>query len=132
PLLAATGLGLYCIVRALEHSPRSRGSLIWWSLTGVPLGAAFSSKFTSIFLPVAVTIAVLWRPTLRERLREPGPYVACVIATLVFLPVLIWNSQHGWIAFVYQLRHGLAAPQGSALLAAWKHEGDFFGGQAAL
>jgi len=132
PLLAATGLGLYCIVRALEHPSRARGSLIWWSLAGLALGVAFSSKFTSIFLPVAVTIAVLWRPSLRERLREPGPYIACVIATIVFLPVLIWNSQHGWIAFVYQLRHGLAAPEGSALLAAWKHEGDFFGGQAAL
>jgi 4-amino-4-deoxy-L-arabinose transferase-like glycosyltransferase len=132
PLLAATGVGLYCIVRALEHAPRSRQSLGWWSLAGLALGAAFSSKFTSIFLPVAVTIAVVWRPSLRVRLREPGPYVACAIATLVFLPVLFWNSEHGWIAFVYQLRHGLSAPQGSALLAAWKHEGDFFGGQAAL
>ena len=27
PLLAATGVGLYCIVRALEHPPRSRASL---------------------------------------------------------------------------------------------------------
>lgn len=77
-------------------------------------------------------LAVIVRPSLRVRLREPGPYVACAIATLVFLPVLLWNSQHGWIAFVYQLRHGLAAPQGSALRAAWRHEGDFFGGQAAL
>ena len=132
PLLAATAVGLYCIVRALECPPRSRSSLLWWALTGLALGVAFSSKFTSIFLPVAVTLAVLLRPSLRARLAEPGPYVACAVATIVFLPVLRWNSQHDWIAFVYQLRHGLAAPQGSALLAAWKHEGDFFGGQAAL
>ncbi len=44
----------------------------------------------------------------------------------------LWNAQHGWISFVFQVRHGLSAPQGSALVAAWKHEGDFFGGQAAL
>src|SRR5207248_142109 len=59
-------------------------------------------------------------------------YVACVAATLVFLPVLYWNAHHGWVSFVYQLRHGLSAAQGSALRAAWRHEGDFFGGQAAL
>jgi hypothetical protein len=55
-----------------------------------------------------------------------------VIATVVFIPVLVWNSQHEWISFVFQLKHGLAKPEGSLLLAAWKHEGDLFGGQAGL
>ena len=132
PLLAATAVGLYCTVRALESSPGSRDSLAWWVLTGLSLGVAFSSKFTSIFLPVAVTLAIVARPSLRARLREPGPYVACAIATIVFLPVLLWNAQHEWIAFAYQVRHGLSASKGSALRAAWRHEGDFFGGQAAL
>lgn len=132
PVLAATALGLYCVVRALEHPVGSSGSLRWWTTTGLVLGAAFASKYTSIFLPVAVVLAILLRADLRARLREPGPYVACVVATLVFAPVLIWNSQHGWISFVFQLKHGLSAPKGSALLAAWKHEGDFFGGQAGL
>ena len=52
------------------------------------LGLAFASKYTSILLPLSLVVAVLVRPSLRERLREPGPYVACVLATLVFLPVL--------------------------------------------
>ncbi|MGH7618916.1 MAG: glycosyltransferase family 39 protein, partial [Gemmatimonadaceae bacterium] len=123
---------LYCIVRALGYAPRSRGSLAWWVAAGVALGIAFSSKYTSIFVPVGVVVAVLVHPTLRARLAEPGPYVACAVATIVFSPVLVWNARHGWMSFVYQVRHGLAAPQGSALVAAWKHEGDFFGGQAAL
>src|SRR5207249_3926922 len=42
------------------------------------------------------------------------------------------NARHDWISFVYQVRHGLSSTQGSALRAAWRHEGDFFGGQAAL
>jgi 4-amino-4-deoxy-L-arabinose transferase-like glycosyltransferase len=132
PLLAATALTLYSLLRALHEPLRSRSSFGWWIATGVALGAAFASKYTSIFLPVAVFIAVLIRPQLRARLREPGPYVACVVATVVFSPVLVWNAHHGWISFLYQVRHGLSAPQGSALVAAWKHEGDFFGGQAAL
>lgn len=132
PLLATTAISLYCLVRALHEPIRSRNSFLWWVATGAALGAAFASKYTSIFLPLAVFIAVLVRPRLRARLREPGPYVACVIATLVFSPVLIWNSHHQWISFLFQVRHGLSAPQGSALIAAWKHEGDFFGGQAGL
>lgn len=132
PLLATTALSLYCVVRALHEPVGSRYSFGWWVATGVALGAAFVSKYTSIFLPVGVVIAVLVRPKLRARLREPGPYVACLIATLVFSPVLVWNAHHYWVSFLYQVRHGLSAPQGSALLAAWKHEGDFFGGQAGL
>ena len=132
PLLAATALALYCLVRALEHPPRSRASLGWWAITGVALGAAFGAKYTSIFLPFAVVAAVIIHPALRPRLAEPGPYLACAIATLVFAPALAWNASHGWISFVHQIRHGLSAPAGSALVAAWKHEGDLFGGQAGL
>lgn len=132
PLLAATAVGLYCVVRALESDVSSPASLGWWALTGVALGLAFSSKYTSIFLPVGVVIAILSRGSLRRRLREPGPYVACVVATLVFAPVLVWNARHDWISFTFQLKHGLARPEGSALRAAWRHEGDFFGGQAGL
>jgi hypothetical protein len=132
PLLAATAVALYCLVRAVESPPNSSDSLGWWAITGVVLGLAFASKYTSIFLPVAAVIAILIRPDLRVRFREPGPYVACVLATIVFLPVLVWNSHHAWISFVFQIQHGLSQSQGSALLAAWKHLGDFFGGQAGL
>ena len=104
----------------------SSGSLRWWIATGVALGVAFSSKYTSILLPVAVVVAVVVRRELRARLREPGPYVACVVAALVFIPVLVWNANHGWISFVFQLRHGLSAPQGSALVGGVEARRRFF------
>jgi 4-amino-4-deoxy-L-arabinose transferase-like glycosyltransferase len=132
PLLAAISVALYCVVRMLESAPRSRDSLVWWIAAGVAIGIAFWSKYTSIFFPLAVVLAVVIHPALRVRLREPGPYVAVIVATIVFLPVLYWNSQHEWISFVYQIRHGLEAPSGSALKRAWRFEGDFFGGQAGL
>jgi 4-amino-4-deoxy-L-arabinose transferase-like glycosyltransferase len=132
PVLAAEAVALYCLVHALDSDVGSRGSFAWWTLTGFALGAAFASKYTSIFLPVGAVIAIATRGSLRARLREPGPYVACVIATLILMPVLRWNADHAWVSFLYQLRHGLAASEGSALRAAWRHEGDFFGGQAGL
>ena len=132
PLLAATAAGVYAVVRALQEPPGSRASLGWWTLTGVALGLAFCSKYTSILMPVGVVIAVLARPTLRVRLREPGPYVACVIATLVFLPVLRWNAAHEWLSFGFQIHHGLAPAGHRDLLAPLKRLGDLIGGQAGL
>jgi 4-amino-4-deoxy-L-arabinose transferase-like glycosyltransferase len=132
PLLAATAVALYCVVRALRHAPGSPPGFRWWLAAGLVLGLAFASKYTSIFVPIGVVVAMLARPDLRVRFREPGPYVATLLALVVFIPVLAWNSQHGWISIVHQVRHGLSAPRGSALRAAWRHEGDFFGGQAGL
>ena len=131
PLLATTALTLYAAVRALESDSGSRRSLGWWCAAGCGLGLAFSSKYTSILLPVGATIAFVWRSSLRARLREPGPYVACLVATLVFTPVLVWNASHEWVSFGFQLRHGLAAPRPD-LLAPFKRLGDLIGGQAGL
>ena len=85
-VLAATAVALYCLVRALEGDVGSRESLRWWMATGLALGVAFASKYTSIFLPLAILIAVLVRGDLRVRLREAGPYIACLLAALVFSP----------------------------------------------
>jgi 4-amino-4-deoxy-L-arabinose transferase-like glycosyltransferase len=132
PLLAFTAIGFYTITRALQSVPGSRDSLLWWVATGVALGLAFWSKYTSILLPLGVALAVIARAELRQRLREPGPYVACVVATIVFVPVLIWNSQHEWVSFTYQIRHGLGVPAAWTATAALKREGDYIGGQAVL
>lgn len=128
PLLMTAAAGLYCVVRALGCPPRSASSLRWWMAAGVALGLAFSSKYTSILLPVGVTIAVVTRRELRVRLREPGPYAACLAALIVFVPVLVWNSHHGWISFGFQIHHGLGAPTGSPL----GRELNLLGGQAGL
>lgn len=128
PLMAATGAGMYAVIRAVQSPLRSRASLGWWSLAGLALGAAFTSKYTSILLPIGVVVAIIASAHLRSRLREPGPYVACVIATLVFAPVLAWNAAHEWRSFTFQIEHGLGSHRGSALA----REGELLGGQAGL
>ncbi|MFL5614681.1 MAG: ArnT family glycosyltransferase [Gemmatimonadaceae bacterium] len=132
PLLATTALGVYAIVRAIQSPIGSRSSLCWWCASGVALGLAFSSKYTSILMPVGATVAILLRRSLRARLREPGPYVACVIATIVFLPVLRWNATHQWVSFGFQIHHGLAAAARKDAFAPLKRIGDLIGGQAGL
>jgi 4-amino-4-deoxy-L-arabinose transferase-like glycosyltransferase len=132
PLLATTAVGVYAVVRALQSVPASREALLWWIAAGVALGLSFCSKYTSILMPVGVAVAVLSRASLRARLREPGPYVACIVATLVFLPVLRWNAAHDWVSFGFQLHHGLAAPLRRNPLAPLQRFGDMIGGQAGL
>jgi len=132
PLLATVSLGVYGVVRAIQSPRGSRASLGWWCASGVALGLSFSSKYTSILMPVGVVVAILARGSLRGRLREPGPYLACVIATLVFLPVLRWNAGHDWVSFGFQVHHGLATSARRDLLAPLKRLGDMIGGQAGL
>src|SRR5205085_1121935 len=68
PLLATTAVSVYAVVRALQEASRSRASLGWWTVTGISLGLAFCSKYTSILMPAGVLIAVLSRASLRVRL----------------------------------------------------------------
>jgi 4-amino-4-deoxy-L-arabinose transferase-like glycosyltransferase len=128
PLMAFGAAALYLAARALRSPPRSQAALGWWCAAGVALGLSFASKYTAILLPATLAVAVLARPSLRVRLREPGPWIACLLATIVFLPVLRWNAAHDWISFRFQLQHGLGAPKGSAI----KRELDLVGGQLGL
>jgi 4-amino-4-deoxy-L-arabinose transferase-like glycosyltransferase len=128
PLLAAVSATMYALLRALGRPPRSRASIGWWCATGAALGLALCSKYTAVLFPLGVFIALLSRGDLRLRLKEPGPYIATVVAVLVFAPVIAWNARHDWISFAFQLRHGFGDAAGSPL----KRELEFIGGQLGL
>jgi len=124
PLLAATAVAWFALDRALDTD-----RLVWWAATGVALGVAGCSKYTAILLPALALLACLWRPTLRRRLRGPGPATAAVIALVVIAPVVWWNATHAWISILFQLHHGLVpAGHGSPLA----REGALIGGQLGL
>lgn len=128
PLLAVIAVTLVALTRALAAPPRSHASLGWWGAAGVMLGLGFSSKYTAVLLPLGVLVALLTRASLRRRLAEPGPYVATVVALIVFTPTILWNAHHQWISFTFQLHHGLGTPKGSAL----GRELSLVGGQLGL
>lgn len=109
PLLAALCWTLFALVRALGEAPGSGASTRWWTVAGLLIGLAMASKFTGVFVPLALLLAFAVHPPLRARFREPGPWIAVVVASSVMIPVLQWNAAHEWIAFRYQLGHGLGA-----------------------
>lgn len=129
PLLAAVAVTLAFVVRAVDPAAGPRDSLLSWCGAGVAIGVAMASKFTGVFVPMAAMLAMLAHPTLRAQLKRPGPYLAVLLASLVMLPVLLWNADHEWIAFRFQLGHGLGAVARGSW---WQRELELLGGQLGL
>ena len=89
---------IWALVRLAEsEDPR------WWLAAGVFVGLSLLSKFTVVmWLPAVAAFAMV--PDWRWRwLRSPYPYLAALIALVLFLPVLIWNAEHDWASFRFQL-----------------------------
>jgi 4-amino-4-deoxy-L-arabinose transferase-like glycosyltransferase len=86
----------------------------WWLAAGVFGGLALLAKFTVVLLlPAVLAFALI--PNWRGRwLRSPYPYVSVLIAFALFLPVVIWNAQHDWASFRFQLVRATATHQWSA------------------
>ena len=94
---------LWSLVRLHES-----GNPRWWLAAGVFAGLAMLSKFTAILLlPAVVAFALV--PDWRWRwLRSPWPPLAALLAVIVFLPVLIWNTGHDWASFRFQFVRAVA------------------------
>ena len=77
--------------------------LRWWLVAGVFGGFELLSKYIAIMLlPAIVAYAVVpsWR---RTQLSSPYPWLAALIAMIIFSPVLYWNAAHDWASFTFQL-----------------------------
>jgi len=73
-----------------------------WYLAGVGLGAAMLSKYTGVFVGFGALLAVIAHRPWRWHLRTPHPYLAGLLAAVMFLPVVVWNAQHDWASFRFQ------------------------------
>ncbi len=96
PLIFFWSLTLLLTTRALE-----RESWPAWIGVGLAAGLACQSKFLAFLLAPAVFLFMACSKPYRHWLRKPQPYVAALVALLVFLPFLIWNMMNGWPTFVF-------------------------------
>jgi 4-amino-4-deoxy-L-arabinose transferase-like glycosyltransferase len=88
---------IWALVRLAES-----GDGRWWLAAGVFGGCALLSKFTVVMLLPAVAAFMLVPDWRRRWLLSPYPWLAVLIAALLFSPVLIWNAQHDWASFKFQ------------------------------
>ena len=78
------------------------GSMAWWIVAGVAAGIALLSKYSGAFLAISGIVLLACEPAMRRQLRRPGPYVAVLVAAVVFLPVVVWNVNNHFESFRYQ------------------------------
>ena len=103
------------------------GDARWWLAAGVFAGLALLSKFTAVMLIPAVlafTLVPDWR---RRWLCSPYPWLAALMAVVLFLQVLIWNAGHDWASFRFQFVRATATHEWSL-----RTVGDFIGLQFGL
>jgi Dolichyl-phosphate-mannose-protein mannosyltransferase len=113
---------LWALVRLRES-----GDARWWLAAGLFAGLALLSKFTVVMLLPAV-VAFMLVPAWRRRwVLSPYPWLAALLAAVVFLPVLIWNAQHDWASFRFQFVRAVATHDLS-----FRTVGDFIGLQFGL
>ncbi|MBL8752877.1 MAG: glycosyltransferase family 39 protein [Planctomycetes bacterium] len=104
-----------------------RGALGWWLAAGLAAGLAMLAKYSAAFLLPSGVALLLADPMLRRQLRRPGPYLAVVLASLVFLPVVVWNVQNDFESFRFQTGERFAKGEFGPK---WLFE--FVGGQALV
>jgi 4-amino-4-deoxy-L-arabinose transferase-like glycosyltransferase len=93
-----------CLVYALH-----RGKLLWWLAAGLCAGLALFSKYSAILTMAGALPYLASSREHRHWLTRPAPYLAALIALLVFSPVLFWNATHGWVSFAFQGERAAAA-----------------------
>jgi hypothetical protein len=100
PLFAAL-LGMAaCLIPALRSDGPTAWS--WWLAAGICAGLALGCKYSAVLTLGGVVLFLATEPTSRHWLLRPHPYVAGLMALTVFVPVLVWNAEHGWISFLFQ------------------------------
>ncbi len=111
PLVVCWTLAMIAGWRAVQPG----GTTKQWLLAGLAAGLGFLCKYSALYLIVCWALFFLvWAPA-RVHLRKPGPYLAFLMLALCALPVIIWNSEHGWItlrhvAGIFLHRSGVAEP----------------------
>ena len=97
PLLFFWALIVYSLARLRETDHWK-----WWYLAGVALGFGLLSKYTAILIVPGIFIYVILSKTQKKWLLTIHPYLALIIAFLIFAPVIFWNYQHDWASFFFQ------------------------------
>ena len=81
---------------------RDREAWLWWLAAGACAGLALFSKYSAVLTIAGAGLYLLITPRDRRWLGHPAPYVAVLLAALIFSPVVVWNATHGWASFAFQ------------------------------
>ncbi len=98
---------IYFVARYLREQqlvmPSKARNLSDLYMIGLCAGLLLLSKYTGVILLAGLLLFILCVPSYRALLRNKHFYFALLLAAVIVSPILIWNEQHQWISFYYQL-----------------------------
>lgn len=97
PLLVGWVGAIWAVWRA-SRSGHGR----WWLLAGVFAGLGLLGKYSAVLLGPVLLLYLAATPSQRHWLRSPWPWLALLIAMVMFTPVLWWNAHNHWASFAFQ------------------------------
>lgn len=97
PLTLAWVMALYFFYRALVDAEKNA-----WYGVGLAMGLGMLSKYSIALLAPAAAAFILIDPQARRVLLSKEPYLAVLVAMVVFAPVIYWNASHDWASFSFQ------------------------------
>src|SRR5499426_989333 len=98
PLICFWLLTIYLVsIAVLKDRPSA------WYCAGAALGFAMLSKYTALFLVPSALLFLIADRAHRKWLLRKEPYLAFFLSLVIFSPVILWNYQHQWVSFAFQL-----------------------------
>ncbi|MDR2427362.1 MAG: glycosyltransferase family 39 protein [Endomicrobium sp.] len=103
PVFLFFSLSVYYLWRLIESDQTK-----YWYITGLFFGLALLSKYTAVLFGLSLFVYIIadrkwyW-------FKNKHFYFMFNVSFIVFLPVIIWNLQHEWVSFTFQLHHGLTS-----------------------
>ncbi|HKU63779.1 MAG TPA: glycosyltransferase family 39 protein [Rhizomicrobium sp.] len=73
-----------------------------WLGAGIAAGLGLLSKYSTLFLGAGTLAWLILDRDARKWLLSPWPYLSAVLALAIFLPNLVWQSQHHWQTVLFQ------------------------------
>ena len=97
PMIVAWAAALYYFKKALiDDEPQAFLGL------GIAMGLGLLAKYTIALLALGALVFMLVDRQAARWFFRPQPYLAALLASLIFLPVLMWNAQNEWASFLFQ------------------------------
>ena len=108
-------LCFYSTTIALE-----RNKMLNWAIVGLAVGLGMMNKISIAWFAIGLVVFLIFTPS-RKLLLRKEPYIAGLLALLLFLPFILWNLQH-------DMAHLTFAKNASAFKYAGISRGDFLTG----
>ena len=81
-------LSAYFVVKIIQENKAS-----FWIILGIIIGLGMLNKISMAWFGAGLFAGLIFTP-LRDNLKTPWPYVAALIALVIFSPFIIWNITH--------------------------------------